>query len=147
VKDDVLYVDREAFGHQVELDDTPALFDSIPTARKWPIKADSARPETISYVRRQGFPQLGPAEKWKGSVEDGIAALKAFRQIVVHERCPHIAKEFRLYSYKIDKVTGDILPIIVDKHNHGIDALRYALDGYIRGRGPMKIDPSILRRL
>lgn len=139
VQDDTLYIDHEAFGHGVELDDTPALFDSIPTSRKWPIKADNARPETISHIKRKGFPQIGPADKWKGSVEDGISCLKSFRQIVVHERCVHIAKEFRLYSYKVDRVTGDILPIIVDKWNHGIDALRYALDGYIKGRGPMII--------
>lgn len=146
VQGDDLYVDREAFGHGVELDDTPALFDSIPTARKWPIKADSARPETISHIKRKGFPQIGPAEKWKGSVEDGIACLKSFRRIVVHERCAHIAKEFRLYSFKVDRVTGDILPIIVDKHNHGVDALRYALDGYIKGRGPMRISAEALRQ-
>ena len=144
VRDEVLYVDREAFGHGVELDDTPALFDSIPTARRWPIKADSARPETISHMRRRGFPQIGPAEKWKGSVEDGIACLKAFKRIVVHPSCPNIAKEFRLYSFKTDprQVGADgkpvILPIIVDKWNHGIDALRYALDGYIKGRDPAK---------
>ena len=145
VRDDVLYVDQEAFGYGVELDDTPSLFDSIPTSRKWPIKADCARPETISHIRRKGFPQIGPAEKWKGSVEDGIACLKSFRRIVVHERCPHTAKEFRLYSFKVDRVTGDILPIIVDKWNHAIDALRYALDGYIKGRGPMKISAEALR--
>ena len=144
VRDDVLYVDQESFGHGVELDETPALFDKIPTARKWPIKADSARPETISHIRRKGFPLIGPAEKWSGSIEDGIAALKAFNRIVVHERCTHIAKEFRLYSYKVDRQNGDILPIIVDKHNHGIDALRYALDGYIRGRGPMRISQEAL---
>jgi phage terminase large subunit len=140
VQGDDLYVDQEAFGHQVELDETPALFDAIPTARKWPIKADSARPETISHIRKKGF-NIGPAEKWKGSVEDGIACLKGFRRIVVHERCQRIAKEFRMYSFKVDRVTGDILPIIVDKWNHGIDALRYALDGYIRGRAPMRIAP------
>lgn len=146
VKDDILFVDREAFGYGVELDDTPALFDSISTARKWPIKADSARPETISHIRRKGFPQIGPAEKWSGSVEDGITCLKSFKRIIVHERCPNVAKEFRLYSFKVDKRTGDILPIIVDKFNHGIDALRYALDGYIKGRGPMKISADILNR-
>jgi phage terminase large subunit len=147
VADDVLYIDQEAFGYGVELDDTPALFDSIPTARKWPIKADNARPETISHMRRRGFPQIGPAEKWKGSVEDGVACLKGFKRIVVHPRCPHTAKEFRLYSFKVDKITGDILPIIVDKWNHGIDALRYALDGYIKGRGPMRISAEELRKI
>ena len=147
VDDDTLYIDQEAFGHGVELDDTPALFDSIPTSRKWPIKADSARPETISHMRRKGFPQIGPAEKWKGSVEDGIACLKSFKRIVVHERCPHTAKEFRLYSYKVDRVTGDILPIVVDKWNHAIDALRYALDGYIRGRSTLRVGPGVMAML
>lgn len=146
VENDTLFIDQEAFGHGVELDDTPALFDSIPTSRKWPIKADSARPETISHIKKKGFPLIGPAEKWKGSVEDGIACLKSFKRIVVHERCPHVAKEFRLYSFKVDRVTGDILPIIVDKWNHGIDSLRYALDGYIKGRGPMRISQEALRR-
>ena len=143
VRDDVLYVDQEAFGHGVELDDTPALFDSMPTARKWPIKADSARPETISHIRRRGF-NIAPAEKWSGSVEDGIACLKGFRRIVVHERCRHTAKEFRMYSYKVDKQNGDILPIVVDKWNHGIDALRYALDGYIRGQGPLNVSADAM---
>ena len=146
VKDDILYVDREAFGYGVELDDTPSLFDSIPTSRKWPIKADCARPETISHIRRKGFPNIGPAEKWKGSVEDGVACLKSFKRIVVHEECRHTAKEFRMYSYKVDRVTGDILPIIADKWNHAIDALRYALDGYIRGKGSMRISPEAVAK-
>lgn len=144
VEDDILYVDQEAFGYGVELDETPALFDSIPTSRKWPVKADCAQPATISHIKRKGFPMIGPAEKWSGSVQDGVACLKSFKQIIVHERCPHVAKEFRLYSYKVDRVTGDILPIIVDKWNHGIDALRYALDGYIKGRGPMVISSEAL---
>src|SRR5260363_173844 len=41
-------------------------------------------------------------------------------------------QEARLYSYKVDARTGDILPLIEDKHNHGWDAVRYSLDGYIR---------------
>lgn len=147
VKDDCLFIDREAFGYGVELDETPALFDSIDTARKWPIKADCARPETISHVKRKGFPLIGPAEKWQGSIQDGITCLKSFKQIVVHTRCPHVAKEFRLYSFKVDRITGDILPIIVDKFNHGIDALRYALDGYIKGMGPMIVRKEALNNI
>lgn len=138
IQDECLYVDYEAFGHNVEIDETDQLFDSVPDTRKWPIKADSSRPETISFMRRKGF-NISPAEKWKGSVEDGIAHLKGFKQIIVHERCKHIAQEFRLYSYKTDKVTGEVLPVIVDKHNHGIDALRYSLDGYIQKRGGLGV--------
>jgi phage terminase large subunit len=160
IRDDCLYIDYEAFGYGVELDDlwklfsgkdgaTPeqlalwqpgddAKYPGVPGARLWPIKADSARPETISYMRRHGF-NIDAAEKWPGSVEDGVAHLKAFKRIIVHERCKHIGQEFRLYSYKVDKQSGDILPIIVDKHNHGLDALRYSLDGYIQRRGSMGV--------
>ena len=89
-------------------------------------------------MRRQGF-NIEAAEKWPGSVEDGVAHMKGFKRIVVHERCVHLAQEFRLYAYKVDKVSGDILPIIVDKWNHGIDAVRYGLDGYIQARGGLGV--------
>lgn len=130
-----LYVDYEAYACGVEIDELPALYDSVPGSRKWPIKADSARPETISYLRsRAGF-QISPATKWQGSVEDGVAYLKGFDKIVIHPRCQHTADEFKLYSYKVDKVTNEVLPVIVDKHNHIIDAIRYSLDGYITQAG------------
>lgn len=146
IKGDRLYIDREAYGIGVELDETPQLFDSIDTSRKWQIKADSARPETISYMSRQGF-RVTAAKKWQGSVEDGLAVLKSFEKIVIHPRCRHTADEFRLYSYKVDKNNGDILPIIVDANNHCIDAIRYSLDGYIRaGHGSLNMNPGILRR-
>lgn len=146
IKGDRLYVDREAYGVGVELDETPQLFDSIETARKWPIKADSARPETISYMSRHGF-RVSAAKKWAGSIEDGLAVLKSFEKIVIHPSCKHTADEFRLYSYKVDKNNGDVLPVIVDANDHCIDAIRYSLDGYIRaGHGTLNIDPNILRR-
>lgn len=126
-----LYIDYEAYGVGVEIDELPQLYRSVPGADKWPIKADSARPETISYLRnRCGF-NISAAEKWKGSIEDGIAYLRSFDQIVIHPRCKHTADEFRLYSYKTDKTTNEVLPIILDKNNHCIDAIRYGLDGYI----------------
>lgn len=127
-----LYIDREAWGIGVEIDNTPALFDTIDTARKWPIKADCARPETISYMRRQGF-KVSAAKKWAGSIEDGIEFLKTF-EIIIHPRCQHTIDEFNHYSYKVDKQTGDILPQIVDANNHLCDSLRYSLDGLIKGK-------------
>ena len=139
VRDNILYVDAEAYGVGVELDSIASLFDKVETARAWPIKADSSRPETISHVKRKGF-NITSAEKWGGSVEDGLAVLKGFGKIVVHPRCTHTADEMRLYSFKVDRNNGDILPVLVDAHNHCIDAIRYALDGYIKGRGPMKFN-------
>ena len=144
VDNGTLYIDQEAWGVGVEIDQTPQLFDTVETARRWPIKADCARPETISYMRRQGF-NVTAAKKWQGSIEDGLEFIKTF-DIVIHPRCRHIIDEFNRYSYKVDKQTGDILPVIVDAYNHGIDALRYSLDGLIKGRGTMKINPKALTR-
>ena len=115
-------------------------FRGLVGSDEWPIGADCARPETISYVARQGF-RIFPAEKWSGSVEDGIATMKSFLKIHIHKRCVRTAREFRLYSYKIDPKRVDamgkplVLPVIVDAYNHYIDAIRYGLDGYIQRRG------------
>ena len=68
------------------------------------------------------------ALKGAGSVEDGIEFLKNF-DIVIHPRCVHLIDEFTDYQYKVDKKTNEILPVLVDKDNHLIDALRYALEG------------------
>ncbi|HCT9735858.1 TPA: PBSX family phage terminase large subunit [Morganella morganii] len=133
ILDDCLYIEYEAYGIGVELDHMPAFYDKIPEVRKWPIKADSARPETISYLRRQGF-NISAAKKWQGSVEDGITFLRGFKQIIIHPRCKETAKEARLYSYKTDRITGEVLPVIADANNHCWDASRYGLDGYIKGR-------------
>lgn len=109
------------------------MFDEIPGSRLWPIYADSARPETISYVRQRGF-NIRAADKWAGSVEDGIAYLRSFERIVIHERCKHMAQEARLYRYQVDKRTEEILPKVEDADNHCWDALRYALCKYITRR-------------
>lgn len=128
IQDDVLYVDQEGGGVNVEVDDMPELFDQIPTLRKWRSVADSARPELISYMVRHGFPKMVASRKGKDSVTNGIDKIKAFKGVVIHPRCPSVIQEFKLYSYMTNKLTGDITPIPEDRHNHWIDALRYALE-------------------
>lgn len=123
-----MYVPYEAYRVGCEIVDTPDLFMSIPGAEKWPIVADSSRPETISHMQRNGFPKIHAAIKGAGSVEDGIEFLKSF-DIVVHPRCKHTIDELRLYSYKTDPLTNQVLPLLEDKDNHVIDALRYACEG------------------
>lgn len=127
-----LYVDWEAYRVGCEIDDTPALFDAVPQSRKWKIVADSARPETISYMARRGF-RIEAARKGPGSLEEGVAFLQNY-DIVVHPRCRHTIDELTLYSYKVDKLTGQVTPILEDKKNHVIDALRYATEAVRRGR-------------
>lgn len=127
-----LYIDREAYGIGVELDDLPNLFDKIPTARKWKIYADSSRPETISHVKRKNF-DIYACDKWSGSVEDGIEFIKSYRKIIIHKGlCLNTQSEAKNYSWKVDKNTGQILPVPVDAMNHCWDAIRYALNDRIK---------------
>jgi phage terminase large subunit len=151
IKDRHLYIDYEAYDIGVELDDLPKLYEGgtsedgkrvwegIPDAKLWPIRFDNSRPETISHVKRKGF-RAESCLKWpagpgkKGSVIEGIEFIRKFEKIHIHQRCKHTAQEFKLYSYKVDKLTGAILPLIVDKHNHCIDALRYSLDRMIHAQ-------------
>jgi len=131
IHDRTLYVSEEAYGVGVEITETPALFDSVEGARKHTIRADSARPETISFMKRSGFNVIA-AKKGPGSVEDGIQHLRGYEKIVIHPRCKYTSQEARLYSYKVDKLTGDILPILVDANNHCMDAIRYSLEPIMR---------------
>lgn len=135
-----LYVDHEAYMVGCEITQLPDLFDRVPESRKWFITADSARPETISYMRNHGFPKMNAAVKGAKSVEEGIAFLQSY-DIVVHPRCQHVIDELTLYSYKTDPLTGQVLPLLEDKNNHLIDALRYACEG-VRKVKPRETDYS-----
>jgi phage terminase large subunit len=123
-----LYVDHEAYMVGCEIDMLPDLFDRVPESRKWFITADSARPETISYMRKHGYPKINAAIKGAKSLEEGVEFLKSF-DIVVHSRCTHLIDELTMYSYEVDALTGQVMPKLKDKDNHVIDALRYACEG------------------
>ena len=157
-----LYVDYEAWEVGCDIDYTPFLFagmqdsevnrlnavalkrlvetgkryEGIPGARAHEISGDSARPETISYMKRHGFPKVVPSIKGAGSLEDGIEFLKGF-DIVVHTRCKHVADELTFYRYKQDPITEEVFNVLEDKKNHTIDALRYAIEKLRRKRKRM----------
>ncbi len=59
--------------------------------------------------------------------------------IVVHPACRHAIDELTLYAYRTDPLTGDILPVLEDRHNHVIDALRYAA----RSRAPLRLPVAL----
>jgi phage terminase large subunit len=160
-----LYFDYEAVEVGCEIDETPYLFSGdkrppgwpasepfvnkkqrpgIEGAEKYLIRADSARPETVSYMKRRGY-RITAALKGPGSIEDGVQFLKAF-DIVIHPRCTNLINEFTLYGYKIDPQTDEILPVLEDRHNNTIDGARYALEELRRtGWKPPIGKPSLSR--
>lgn len=143
INDGNLYVEHEAGRVGLENDDIAGfMIQRLPDIEKHVVRSDSARPETISHVKSKGrnhdracLPKIEGVEKWKGSVEDGIAHLRSYTSIIIHPRCKEFLNEARKYSYKVDRQTGDILTTIVDAHNHYTDAVRYALAPLIKRNG------------
>lgn len=135
IADGRLYIEQEIYAARLELDATAAkILAAMPDVASHIMRADNARPESISYLKRHGLPRMAACEKGKGSVEDGVAFIKSFESVIIHPRCTNTAKEFDLYSYKVDRLSGDILPVLVDAHNHALDALRYALEPMMKRR-------------
>jgi phage terminase large subunit len=136
IRGNSLFIDREQFGHHIEINNIPAMIHRIlegSGSMMWKIRADCARPETISYLKNLGY-NVDGAPKWPNSVEEGIEYLKSFQSIVIHPTCTHAIEEFKRYSYKVDKRTNDILPIVIDDYNHILDSIRYAVSDLIKRR-------------
>ena len=141
--DKKLYISHEFGGTSLDLDKTAKAIEDgatldngrgeekfrpgIPGFCKYRVYADNARPESISLLKKNDIPLISAATKGKGSVEDGIEHMKTYKEIVIHPRCTETQFEFNEYSYEIDKNTEEVSEKIIDKHNHYIDAIRYAL--------------------
>ena len=122
-----LYVHYAAGTIQLDLDDTETyMLERIPDWDRYQVRCDNARPESISYLNKNGSGRYSAAPKWPGSVEDGIGWYRSFSEIIVHpDHAAPFLKECKRYSYQVNKA-GDVLPKIEDKDNHWIDAGRYA---------------------
>jgi phage terminase large subunit len=104
---------------------------TIDIANKWKeigidrdlIYFDSAEPRLIEELRRMGF-NIRPSLKGADSVNAGIDLLKRFK-IHIHRDSYNCIQEFRNYKWQEDR-TGKTINKPIDKHNHTIDAVRYA---------------------
>lgn len=135
-----LYVEYELYRHKLDIDQTvSAAARALPQCTMHTVRCDSARPETIAYLRQNGMPAAIGAKKGPGSVEDGIEFMKGFDEIIIHPRCEYTAEEFVKFSYKIDRLSGDILPKLLEGYDHIIDSIRYALEPIIRFRAKPRI--------
>lgn len=129
--DSRLYLEYCVGSKLMDLDAMERTWREVPDAAKYVIRADAARPETTNELRKRGL-RVESAPKWQGSVEDGITYLRSFEKIVIHPRCTRAISEARLWRYKTDPRTGDVLPVLQDGHEHVWDAVRYALAPMIK---------------
>ena len=90
------------------------------------VVCDCAEAKTIAYLKLNGIKAL-PCKKGSDSINYGIRFLKGY-EIIVDVQCQNFKNEIQEYHWAEDKY-GNTLDRPVDKNNHLLDALRYAVEG------------------
>jgi phage terminase large subunit len=98
------------------------------------ITADCAEPKSIDELKGYGL-RVDGAVKGKDSINNGIQWIQDL-EIIIHPRCVNFLTEISNYTWKVDKFNKKLNEPI-DDFNHLMDAMRYALERFIRNKGWM----------
>lgn len=99
------------------------------------LSADSAEPKSISDYKSYGAYGCRPVEKGPDSINYSMKWLQSLNHIYIDpKRCPETIKEFTNYEYERDR-ENEVISGYPDANNHGIDAVRYALERLWRRKG------------
>ena len=110
--------------------------------RKEIIVADSAEPKSIEHLRSLGWIRIKASKKGKDSINAGIQFIQDFK-IFIHPRCVNFLTEISNYAWDKDKF-GKAVNKPIDDFNHLMDAMRYALEDYMRNNRMKTINKNIL---
>ena len=108
-----------------------AIYDGI-TAKgysKESMTGDSAEPKSNDELCGYGL-RIKGAAKGKDSVMNGVQYLQGY-EIIIHPRCVNFLTEISNYTFDKDKF-GNTLNRPIDDFNHLMDAMRYAVEKYIK---------------
>ncbi len=110
-----------------------AIYDNLVKMgyRKERITADSSEPKSIDRLRELGLSNIKGARKGKDSVNNGIDFIQDFK-IIIHPSCVNFLTEISSYTWDKDKF-GKKINKPIDDFNHLLDAMRYALESFIKG--------------
>lgn len=97
------------------------------------IKADSAEPKSIAYLRKAGLRRIRAAKKGPDSIRAGISLIQDYK-IIIHPRCVNFITEISNYTWDKDKFDNAINKPI-DDFNHLMDAMRYAMEDFDGRKG------------
>lgn len=111
-----------------------AIFDKIVRMgyAKERVTADSAEPKSIDELKGLGL-RVSPAKKGKDSIMNGIQWIQDL-EIIIHPRCVNFLTEISNYTWATDKL-GNKINTPIDDFNHLMDAMRYALEQFIKNKG------------
>lgn len=116
-----LYISEGLYEVGLTCSDIIKKFERLEVSTKFPIFADSSRPEIIEEISRKGYNIRATR---KISILEGIEKMKKYKIHITRASVNTIA-EFRAYSWKEDKNGSRKKNIPEDANNHAIDAIRY----------------------
>ena len=106
------------------------------------IVADSAEPKSIDHLKGLGLYRIKASKKGKDSINAGIQFIQDFK-IFIHPRCVNFLTEISNYAWDKDKF-GKAVNKPIDDFNHLMDAMRYAIEDYMRNNSVRTIDRNVL---
>lgn len=121
-----VYLDEMLYERgMIREDFIPVLKKLIPEEQRTKEQyADSADPESIEVIYREGF-NIHPADKSKDSVMFGIETVKGYH-LHITARSVNVIKDFKNYKWKVDK-NGKTLDEPIHSFSHAPDAVRYPM--------------------
>ena len=97
------------------------------------IKADSAEPKSIAYLRKAGLRNIRAAKKGPDSIRAGVSIIQDYK-IIIHPRCVNFITEISNYTWDKDKF-DNMVNKPIDDFNHLMDAMRYAMEEFDGRKG------------
>lgn len=138
-----LYIDYESYAKELTPNDIPKFLGGIPCSNILRTIADNSNP-LMNRALKEWNSNARKCEKNTSEVQgvlEGIGALRTLDAIVVHPRCVNFIEEMRNYSWETK--AGQVLDKVKKQNDHGVDAMRYACQEYIKqkllgNRRPLK---------
>jgi phage terminase large subunit len=131
----ILYVTNELYRSQLPiLDIAKEAITLMPYIDRYKVACDDSAPSIINALCAEGNYRLNATRAYKGEIMHGIIIMKQFRKIIIDKKCKNLIREIANYKYSQDKITGEIDKKPIDKNNHAIDALRYAVTYMMNNR-------------
>lgn len=129
LKNHRLYVWDEFYQHGMS---NQAIYQKIADMgyQKERITADSAEPKSIDELKALGLRRIRASVKGPDSIRTGIQWIQDL-EIIIHPRCVNFITEIGCYTWDTDRF-GNRINEPIDDFNHLMDAMRYALEEYIR---------------
>lgn len=97
------------------------------------IRADSAEPKSIAYLRKKYLRRIRAAKKGPDSIMAGVTLIQDYT-IIIHPSCVNFITEIGNYTWATDKFDNKVNKP-VDDFNHLMDAMRYAMEDFDGRKG------------